>query len=253
MEEKYGILKDIGLTDSEIKVYLALLKLGISSKGDIVKEAKIASSKIYEVLDKLIDKGLCSFVVENKVKKFTASSPAKIKDYLSRKKQKVIESEKQLEQIIPILEKFSQKSIDKIEIQVFLGWEGMETIYDTYLKRSNKEDEIFIMGAGIGEDEEKLETFYSKYGRLAFNKRLKIKAIFNLNSRDYVKKIEKNIEFKYNKRFLFNNTPSELLIFKDVVIIIIRRTKPVLLVIKDKETYNSFKEYFKELWKIAKK
>jgi len=39
MEEiNYQILEKIGLTGSEIKVYLALLKLGTSAKGKILKE-----------------------------------------------------------------------------------------------------------------------------------------------------------------------------------------------------------------------
>ena len=41
------LLRNIGLTDSEIKVYFALLELGSSSKGPIVNESKVASSKIY--------------------------------------------------------------------------------------------------------------------------------------------------------------------------------------------------------------
>ena len=47
------ILTDIGLTQGEIKVYLALLKLGKSSTGPIANEAQISRSKLYSILDKL--------------------------------------------------------------------------------------------------------------------------------------------------------------------------------------------------------
>ena len=56
-EESHNILRKIGLTESEIKVYLALIKLGVSSKGSLIKESKIAPSKIYEITDKLVVKG----------------------------------------------------------------------------------------------------------------------------------------------------------------------------------------------------
>ncbi|MBI2665760.1 hypothetical protein HYX12_04015 [Candidatus Woesearchaeota archaeon] len=46
------LLRNIGLTDSEIKVYLALLELGSSTKGPIVDKSRVASSKIYELLEK---------------------------------------------------------------------------------------------------------------------------------------------------------------------------------------------------------
>ena len=79
------ILEEIGLTKSEIKVYIALIELGPSSKGPIVKKAKITSSKIYEVLDKLTEKGLVSSVLKNNVKHFIASSPTRIKDYMKER------------------------------------------------------------------------------------------------------------------------------------------------------------------------
>ena len=56
-------LEWIGLNKSETKVYLSLLRLGASSTGPIINDSKTANSKIYEVLDKLIHKGLVSFLV----------------------------------------------------------------------------------------------------------------------------------------------------------------------------------------------
>ena len=69
------ILEEIGLTKSEIKVYLALLKLGSSTKKSIVKESGITHSKLYEITDKLINKGLVSYVRKNKVLHFSAAPP----------------------------------------------------------------------------------------------------------------------------------------------------------------------------------
>ncbi len=53
-DSPHKALEKIGLTNSEIKVYLSLLELGTVSKGAIVKKSGIASSKIYEITDKLI-------------------------------------------------------------------------------------------------------------------------------------------------------------------------------------------------------
>ena len=69
---KKSLLEDIGLTRSEINVYLALLELGSSTTGKIIDKAKVSSSKIYEVLDKLIQKGLVSFIIKSGIKYFQA-------------------------------------------------------------------------------------------------------------------------------------------------------------------------------------
>ncbi|GAG26288.1 unnamed protein product, partial [marine sediment metagenome] len=43
------ILEEIGLTQGEIKTYLALLKLGSSSTGPIAKESQVSRSKLYSI------------------------------------------------------------------------------------------------------------------------------------------------------------------------------------------------------------
>lgn len=47
------ILLDIGLTNYESRVYLALLDLGKSTSGEILKKAELRTGKIYEILDSL--------------------------------------------------------------------------------------------------------------------------------------------------------------------------------------------------------
>ena len=77
MEEYYDLLK-IGLTEGETKVYLALSKLGSSTVGPIVKESKVAYSNIYDILNRLIEKGIVSFIIKQKTKYFQAASPSNL-------------------------------------------------------------------------------------------------------------------------------------------------------------------------------
>jgi len=93
LEEIELQLEEIGLNKSEIKVYLSLLKLGSSSTGPIISESKTANSKIYEVLEKLIQKGLVSHFTKENVKYYKAASPKMILEYLNEKK-KTIEKQK---------------------------------------------------------------------------------------------------------------------------------------------------------------
>ena len=80
-----GALQQIGLTDGEIRVYLALLELGSTSTGKITKDSGISGSKVYEVLDRLMHKGLATYVIKNGVKYFAPTQPEKILDYLDEK------------------------------------------------------------------------------------------------------------------------------------------------------------------------
>ena len=80
-----AVLKRIGLTESEIKVYFALMKLGLSSTGPIIKESTINHSKIYFVLKKLEDKGLASHVIKSNTTYYQSSDPANFLEYIQSK------------------------------------------------------------------------------------------------------------------------------------------------------------------------
>ena len=56
------ILEDIGLTNAEIKVYLALLELGSSTAGHILEKSGLQNSVVHMTLHKLIDKGFITFI-----------------------------------------------------------------------------------------------------------------------------------------------------------------------------------------------
>ena len=94
MDSKYLALRDAGLTEGEIKVYLSLLRLGLSTTGNIVKESGVAKSFIYKILDNLIKKGLVSYITKDKTNYYQASTPEKILEYIEIKKQELDNSKK---------------------------------------------------------------------------------------------------------------------------------------------------------------
>ena len=140
------ILKKIGLTDSEIKVYLALLELGSSKKAPIVKKSKISSSKIYEVMDKLIDKGLASYVIKNKVKHFNAAPPSRIKSYIKKKQRTLKQQEKEFNKILPSLNLKQQLTQKGSDAEIYKGWKGMTTVYNDLLESLRKGDHYYVFG-----------------------------------------------------------------------------------------------------------
>ena len=122
-------LKQIGLTEGEIKVYLALLELGSCSTGKITKKSEISGSKVYEVLERLEKKGLVSSVKTNNVKYFEATDPQRIVDYLDEKKKDIENEKEEIEKIIPQLILKQSNSI-KSEVNVFTGFKGAKNVFE---------------------------------------------------------------------------------------------------------------------------
>jgi sugar-specific transcriptional regulator TrmB len=62
MEEKINILKELGFTEYEAKIYLALVYLKKADTKTISKETGIQQTKAYQVAKKLVDKGVIKII-----------------------------------------------------------------------------------------------------------------------------------------------------------------------------------------------
>jgi len=247
METK--ILEEIGLTYSEIKVYLALLELGSSKKGPIVKKAGITSSKIYEVIDKLIERGLASYVVKDKVKFFNAAPPSRIKDYLKEKENQIKQQEEELDKILPSLELKQKLTAKETDAEVYRGWRGMQTVYNDLLESLKPKDAFYVFGASRGLDTKKVKAFYTRFNDKIKNRKLKANIIFNENARGNIPNVEKTAKVRY----LDNTTPSEILIYKNKTAVVLLEKEPLIILIRGESTAKSFKAYFDVMWMVAKK
>src|SRR3989344_3532557 len=78
-------LKTIGLTEGEIKLYNALLELGESTRTELSKKSGISPSKIYDVANRLLEKGIISSIKKNNIIHFIAADPERLKNFLQQK------------------------------------------------------------------------------------------------------------------------------------------------------------------------
>jgi sugar-specific transcriptional regulator TrmB len=74
-----GFLKDLGLNEREIKIYLVILKTGSVSAGELASYLQLSRLEVYRALEKLIDKDLIEGA-EGRPKRYSA---AKIESVLN--------------------------------------------------------------------------------------------------------------------------------------------------------------------------
>lgn len=125
-------MRQLGLSQEEAKVYLALLELGSSYVSLIAKKAKVNRVACYHTLGKLVEKGLISRFTKNKVKWFGIESPKTLV-----KKQK--EQLEYAQQLLPKLLSVKSVSAYKPKINYF---EGSEGIKDMFLDTLSAKDEL---------------------------------------------------------------------------------------------------------------
>lgn len=239
------ILEAIGLTKSEIKVYLALLELGSSTTGKIVEKSKASSSKIYEVLDKLMYKGLVSFIIKSGIKYFEAAPPERIMDYMKEKEEMFIKQKEDLKKIVPELEIKRTLSKYKSEATIYKGIKGAETAFYDALKLLTPKDELLVMAAHARSDV--LQRFFTKFQKKRVKGKIKQRIIFNEKLKELhyaTKEVNKLSQIK----FVPKTAPASFDIFKDRVIIFPESEEILMIVIDNKEVADSFRVQFEMWW-----
>lgn len=244
-------LERIGLTSSEIKVYLALLRLGQTTAGPIVDEAQVTRSKIYDILQRLKQKGLVSHIIKEKTKYFSAADPHNIITYLDKKEAQIKQDKKEITKILSTLLAEQSLAQEKKIAEVYIGMRGMENAFNTIAQEFDRGEPYYAFGAGQGEEAKYIQLFFAKFHSKRAKKHVKSYIIFNRTSKGLFKSQEQSpfVEVRY----LDIATPTAINLYKDYVIIAIITKQPITLLIKNKEVADSFKHYFNIMWKIATK
>lgn len=119
-------LKELGFTESEAKVYLALLELGASFVSSIAKKAGVERVGCYHTLNKLVDKGVVSSFTRDKVKYFSVDSP----EILVGKAELQLEKTQKL---LPELLSITNALAYKPKVNYYEGFEGIKNIFEDTL------------------------------------------------------------------------------------------------------------------------
>jgi sugar-specific transcriptional regulator TrmB len=228
-------LNEIGLTDNEAKVYLALLDLGPSLAGQISRKTGMHRRTVYDTTEMLIKKGLIGYILKNNRRYFEASNPNRILEILNEKKDLVTPI------VSGLRDKFEGVK-EKQETNFYKGKEGLKNIFEDQLNAK----EILIIGASP--DAYDILKFYFKwYDQKRKKKKIKSRILA------YDKKIQKIdlADIRYLPQKYSN--PVAVNIYDDKVAIILWATKPIAILIKEKEIADAYRNYFELMWKLAKK
>ncbi|NQU79145.1 TrmB family transcriptional regulator [Candidatus Woesearchaeota archaeon] len=243
-------LQQLGLTEGEAKVYVALLSIGSSTVGPIVKKSGVAYSNIYEILNRLIGKGFVSFIFKEKTKYFQAEEPTRIREYLNKQEEDLHRSRQTFEKVLPELEKLKAFVGEKEEAGVFMGEKGLLTAFERLMKGSTKKDQGLFFYVHDPKNYEKAEKFYMKSWLLIKRFGNMWKGISNdeLRKTNLVKQYPAFIK----QRYVPFPVPGNIDIMNDKVLLTVWRDRPIGILIHSQEAADSFKQYFDSVWTLAK-
>jgi sugar-specific transcriptional regulator TrmB len=234
-------LMDIGLSKNEAKIYIALNELGSTTIGDIAKESKIHRSNVYDAIEGLVQKGLASFILKDKVKYYQPTDSSNLFNMIQEKEEKV-------KSLLPRLELLQGLSHEKSEASIQIGLAASRRALDAFLEYNS---EILVMGApsNVGK---LIGPFLQNFHKRRIEKKIMMRHIYNTDAFDRIAYLKK---LKYTPvRVLPSeyNSPVATVIVGDEVTFIQWIDSPVIITIKNKSMVDGYRKYFYYLWKDAK-
>lgn len=239
-----SILEDLGLTNAEIKIYLALLELGTSTAGPIIKRTSLQNSVVHLTLSKLVEKGFISFIKKGGVREYSAMDPENMLKFIDEKRNK-------FQQILPELKNRQAGKINQ-EVEIYHGFKGLKSmLYE--LIRDAKRGEEFLFFVFDVENPEVYENVYNFYKNEFHKERMDKKLIERGVSPTNLK--ENISQARWTKscvRYANFPVPTNISIFQDKIAFTPWDDGEISILVRSKQLADSFRGLFNSIWKLAK-
>ncbi|MBU0460130.1 MAG: hypothetical protein KJ771_04960 [Nanoarchaeota archaeon] len=242
------ILRKIGLTENEIKIYLNLLKSGSVTAYEIGKQTGIYRVHVYDKLEQLMDKGLVTHIYRGAKKYFQATHPSKITQYIDDQKRKLEIQEQEVNSILPELEAMTKIPKEDTFVEVFKGKEGLKYFLKDIIKTKQ---EVLVTGIDDQKYQDAIPIFMKQYFRDLRKNNIKERVITMKKLGVFL--FEEELAPTTNYRFLeekqFN--PTNTFVYGNKVVIVTWGTPVTAVMIKNESIAETYKNHFEHLWNVA--
>jgi sugar-specific transcriptional regulator TrmB len=139
-------LKDIGMTEYEMKSYQALLKYGAMSGRETARKSGVPPTRVFDILRLLEEKGFV-FTISQKPMIFQAVKPEiAVSGFVAKKIERLQNAEKSAVESLRLLERPEKEERLQEKIYVISGFEKMFEAVNLNTEKSTKE--LLVMSVG---------------------------------------------------------------------------------------------------------
>lgn len=249
------LLQDIGLSDKEASIYLALLGVESADVSDISLKTKIKRPTVYVILQQLLKKGLVSETSGPRKVIYMAEPPEHIETYIERKILSLKDKESLIKENISQLKALHKESGEKPVVRFYEGKEGamsnMNEIFST--KETGDSDPFAYAIYPI----DAVTKYFSEKDRESIRqerrkKDIKIRSIYTTSKEEGLPSTD---QFSERIRIDAKEYPvnCDITVYKDGVFMTIFGKRVSGIGIRSKEVADTLRTLFKIAFKSLKK
>ncbi|MDD5146390.1 MAG: helix-turn-helix domain-containing protein [Candidatus Pacebacteria bacterium] len=248
MTNKEALL-ELGFTDKEVRIYLALLEMGKETASEIARQAGIQRTTAYNILNILAGKGLVRLSGREPKTEYVAESPDKITELLKEQTQEIQEKLKKATKLVPQL-KSAHKVGERPKIKFYEGKQGLIEVYEDTLTSH----ETIRAYATVDEMHKALPGYFPEYYRRRTKKGVATRGIIpktdiSLERTRHNKEELRTSVFVPADKYYFS---PEINIYDNKIMIASWREK-LGIIIESAEIADAMKKIYELAWQGAKK
>jgi HTH-type transcriptional regulator, sugar sensing transcriptional regulator len=238
------LLENLGFTQKETEVYLALIEFGNQPASQIAKKTGYPKSTVLFLFDHLLKEGYIRKSNRGRIQYFYADP----KDLKTAKEKQFDEGKKALNKAIPLLEEFKTPFSSEPKVTFYEGVEGCKKAYSMLLESPT---EVLEFGAH-GDLVNKLgEDFMNDFIAKRVKNKVFLKAI---SKKDEIHKKLSELDKKHLREIQFYPSDkgtlySSIAIFEDRVLLLNLYHDAFAILIENKEVAETLKTIHRLQWK----
>lgn len=238
------LLRGIGLSQNEARIYEALLHTGEASVQTISLKSKVHRRNVYDSLSKLLEKGLASEVFINGEKHFKAINPRRLLELLKEKEETV-------NKVLPEMQLKYEAVEEKEEAYLYRGIEGFKNYLQDILKTR---ETVYIIGAKAFWLDKRLQHFIPRFQRERKRLGIKFVHLFDYEVKEQKSEILKLVGKPYKFLPKKYSSPAAVDIFGDYVVTFAGvkpgelYEEPLQFVLKSKMLADGYRKFFQFMW-----
>jgi sugar-specific transcriptional regulator TrmB len=241
-------LEKLGLSGTEASLYLALLKLGASDVQTLIRETGFYKANTYQALERLIEKGIISKVVEGNRRVYQIQNPHSLIEYVEKKKHEIEIQEnvaKKLSAQVKLLKKHTHTPETAI---VMRGFAGVKQIYKEII-----DQKLDYLAFGSPSESDAIgEHYWQNLHAKQHDTGVKAKMIFHKSLKHWNKIIAiPEVELRFLEEDFEPLT--ETIIYGSKVALVVWTDKPIVTIIDNPHVADSHRQVFEFIWKASKK
>lgn len=242
------LLKNFGLNDKEVAVYLTLIELGSAPVRVIALKSKVNRGTTYDILKSLMEQGLVTYFNKQSHQYFAAEPPEKLVQALENRKQAIDEVQTQITENLPNLHSVFSRGGGKPVMKLYEGVKGVRQIFEDVLTSvaNSKDKQYWIYSSATAKERKLVYAAMPDFNKKRLLKKIKVQTIslgqggelVGLDERKWLE--SKNDNLKATHQIIYAGKVAHLSLDD--------AENPIGAVIENESIYLSQRIIFESLW-----